>query len=45
VFFAAVLIKPRGVNRRGRVVSINSATEEELRGLGALIKSPSPENA
>lgn len=43
--FAAVPIKPRGVHRRGRVVSINSATEEELRALGPLIKWPSPETA
>lgn len=43
VFFAAVPIKPRGVHRRGRVVSINSATEEELRALGPLIKWPSAE--
>jgi hypothetical protein len=41
--FAAVPIKPRGVHRRGRVVSINSATEEELRSLGPLIKWPSGE--
>jgi hypothetical protein len=40
VFFAAVPIKPRGVHRHGRVVSISSATEEELRALGPLIKWP-----
>jgi hypothetical protein len=45
VYFAAVPIKPRGVRRRGRVVSINSATEEELRALGPLIKWPLPETA
>jgi hypothetical protein len=43
--FAAVPTKPRGVHRRGKVVSINSATEEELRALGPLIKWPSPEIA
>jgi hypothetical protein len=37
VFFAAVPVKPRGVYRRGNLVSINSATEEELRALGPLI--------
>jgi hypothetical protein len=45
VFFAAVPIKPRGVHRRRRVVSINSATEDELRALGPLIKWPSNERA
>jgi hypothetical protein len=43
VFFATVPIKPRGVHRRGKFVSINSATEEELRALGPLVKWPSSE--
>jgi hypothetical protein len=41
MYFAALPLKPRGVHRRGRVVSINSATEDELRALGRLIKWPS----
>jgi hypothetical protein len=41
--FAVLPIKSRGVYRRGRVVMINSATEEELRTLGPLIKWPSGE--
>jgi hypothetical protein len=45
MFFAALPIKPRGVHRRGRVVLINSATDEELRSLGPLIKWPSSETA
>jgi hypothetical protein len=44
MFVAAVPTKPRGVHRRGRVVSITSATEDELRALGPLIKWPLPEN-
>ena len=43
MFFAAMPIKPRGVHRRGRVLSTNSATEDELRALGPLIKWPSDE--
>jgi hypothetical protein len=45
MFFAAVPITPRGVHRRGKVVSINSATEEELQALGPLIRWPSSETA
>ncbi|RIK82879.1 MAG: hypothetical protein DCC68_05025 [Planctomycetota bacterium] len=45
MYFAALPIKPRGVHRRGKFVSINSATEGELRALGQLIKWPSSETA
>ncbi|RIK81898.1 MAG: hypothetical protein DCC68_07535 [Planctomycetota bacterium] len=43
MFFAAVPVTPRGVHRRGRVVTTNSATVEELRALGPLIKWPTSE--